>query len=192
MLEAFAAFAAPDADDDRTGGQRNADTLVQMASMSLGGEAPEAPARPRANVVLGLEELAEPVPAELDHVGPIARETARRLTCDADVHRVVMSSTSEVLDLGRSTRVVSAAQRRALVVRDRGCRFPGCDRPPNWCDAHHLRHWAQGGPTDLGNLVLLCRRHHVLCHEGGWHLARGPDGVVRASRPDGSERTLAA
>jgi hypothetical protein len=103
-----------------------------------------------------------------------------------------MSGKSEVLDLGRSTRVVSRAQRRALVLRDGGCGFPGCDRPPQWCDAHHLRHWVKGGPTDLWNLVLLCRRHHVLCHEGGWHLARGPDGSLQAYRPDGSEVVLAA
>ena len=67
---------------------------------------------------------------------------------------------SELLDLGRTTRVVSAAQRRSLAVRDGGCVFPGCDRPVAWCDAHHLRHWLHGGPTDLANLVLLCRAHH--------------------------------
>jgi hypothetical protein len=113
-------------------------------------------------------------------VGP---GTARRLTCDAEVARVLMGATGEVLELGRSTRVVSRAQRRALVLRDRGCGFPGCDRPPEWCDAHHLRHWADGGTTDLANLLLLCRRHHVLCHEGGWQLARGPDGRITATRP---------
>jgi len=76
--------------------------------------------------------------------------------------------------------------------QDRGCLFPGCDRSPGWCDAHHVWHWVKGGPTGLWNLVLVCRRHHVLCHEGGWHLARGPDGRVRAYRPDGSELVLAA
>jgi hypothetical protein len=115
-----------------------------------------------------------------------------RLTCDAMVQSIVMAGASEVLDLGRSTRVVSPAQRRSLVVRDRGCVFPGCDRPPGWCDAHHVRHWVKGGPTDLCNLVLLCRHHHVLCHEGGWHLARGPDASVRVYRPDGSALVLAA
>jgi hypothetical protein len=76
------------------------------------------------------------------------------------------------LEVGRATRVVSAAQRTTLAVRDGGCRFLGCDRPPPWCEAHHLRHWLHGGPTDLGNLVLLCRAHHRAVHEGHQHLHR--------------------
>jgi HNH endonuclease len=98
---------------------------------------------------------------------------------------VLMAGRSEVLDLGRSTRLVTPALRRALELRDRGCCGPGCDRPPEWCDAHHLVHWAQGGETNLDNLVLLCRRHHVLLHEGGWHLARGPDRSIVFTRPAG-------
>jgi HNH endonuclease len=73
---------------------------------------------------------------------------------------------TQPLEVGRATRVVSAAQRTALVVRDGGCRYPGCERPPAWCEAHHRWHWLHGGPTDLGNLVLLCRAHHRAVHEG--------------------------
>jgi hypothetical protein len=80
----------------------------------------------------------------------------------------------ELLELGRATRVVSPALRRALAVRDGGCAAPGCDRPPPWTDAHHLRHWLHGGPTSLENLVLLCRVHHVAVHEAGWRLERDP------------------
>ncbi|HEY2957704.1 MAG TPA: HNH endonuclease, partial [Actinomycetota bacterium] len=80
----------------------------------------------------------------------------------------------EVLDLGRATRVVPPALRRGLAVRDGGCVAPGCDRPPGWTDAHHLHHWLHGGATALGNLVLLCRVHHVAVHEGGWQLHRDP------------------
>jgi hypothetical protein len=80
----------------------------------------------------------------------------------------------EVLDLGRATRVVPPALRRGLAVRDGGCVAPGCDRPPGWTDAHHLVHWLHGGATALGNLVLLCRVHHVAVHEGGWRLHRDP------------------
>jgi Domain of unknown function (DUF222)/HNH endonuclease len=79
---------------------------------------------------------------------------------------------TQPLEVGRATRVVSPAQRTALGVRDGGCVFPGCDRPPAWCEAHHLRHWLHGGPTDLGNLVLLCWAHHRAVHEGGQHLHR--------------------
>jgi hypothetical protein len=88
---------------------------------------------------------------------------------------------SQPLNLGRATRVVQPAQRMALAVRDRGCVFPGCDRPLAWCDAHHLWHWVDGGPTDLDNLALLCRAHHRAVHEGGWQLTRGPDGHFTAT-----------
>ena len=90
---------------------------------------------------------------------------------------------SEPLEVGRATRVVAPAQRSALGVRDGGCRFPGCDRPVAWCEAHHLRHWLHGGPTDLGNLVLLCWAHHHAVHEGGWRLDRHPDGTFTAAPP---------
>jgi HNH endonuclease len=119
---------------------------------------------------------------DLERVGPVPRTTAERLACDCSVGRVVMRGDSEILDLGRQTGLVTTAQRRALVHRDRQCAFPGCDRPPRWCDAHHLVPWQHGGSTDPDNLVLLCRRHHVLCHEGGWRLAAAP--TVRRSRPD--------
>jgi hypothetical protein len=88
---------------------------------------------------------------------------------------------TQPLEVGRATRVVQPGQRMALTVRDRGCVFPGCDRPLAWCDAHHLWHWVDGGPTDLDNLALLCRAHHRTVHEGGWHLARGPDGRCTAT-----------
>ena len=92
--------------------------------------------------------------------------------------------------------MVSAAQRSALAVRDRHCRFPGCDRPGSWCDAHHVWHWSEGGPTDLDNLVLLCRRHHRMLHrrrgmeaellaDGGFKVT-APNGTVRISRPPGT------
>lgn len=203
FLAALATGGAPDAGDREahgcTGGQRNADNLVQMAAAYLTGGATNARPEVSTSVVIDLDTLVgnqrgslHEARRELQHLGPIAQETALRLACDATVIRAVMSGKSEVLDLGRSTPVVSRAQRRALILRDGGCGFPGCDRPPGWCDAHHIWHWVKGGPTDLWNLVLLCRHHHVLCHEGGWHLARGPDGSLQVYRPDGSELVLAA
>ena len=95
------------------------------------------------------------------------------------------------LDVGRATRVVQPAQRSALTVRDGGCVFPGCDRPRAWCEAHHLWHWVHGGPTDLANLALLCRTHHRAVHEGGWRLARGPDGRFDATPPHRRHRPAA-
>jgi Domain of unknown function (DUF222)/HNH endonuclease len=87
------------------------------------------------------------------------------------------------LDLGRTARVVSAAQRNALALRDGGCAFPGCDRPLAWCEAHHLRHWLAGGPTDLANLVLLCRTHHRAVHEGGRRIHRHAGGNLTVTPP---------
>ena len=95
---------------------------------------------------------------------------------------------AQPLEVGRASRVVTAAQRTALAIRDGGCVFPGCDRPLAWCEAHHLRHWLHGGPTDLENLALLCRTHHRTVHEGGWRLARDPDGRLTASPPYPSHR----
>ena len=97
-----------------------------------------------------------------------------------------MSGRSEPLDVGRRTPVVPAGMRRAVILRDRHCRFPGCDRPQTWCDAHHVIHWADGGPTALSNLVLLCRRHHRMLHEPRGFRLHLEDGRAVFRRPDGS------
>ena len=110
-------------------------------------------------------------------------ETARRLACDAS--RVVMQHDQDarVVEVGARTRTIPPALRRALHHRDRGCRFPGCGLPLG--EGHHVRHWAQGGPTTLSNLALLCRRHHRAVHEEGYQVDRQPDGALRFRRPDG-------
>lgn len=97
------------------------------------------------------------------HVG-VSAETARRVACDASTVRMT-GNNGEILSVGRKTRAVPPPIRRALTFRDQGCRFPGCTS--KHCDAHHIEHWADGGETKLSNLVLLCRRHHRLLHEGG-------------------------
>jgi hypothetical protein len=84
----------------------------------------------------------------------------------------VLLADSMVIDVGRATRVVSAPTMRALRVRDKGCRFPGCDRQVDWSNPHHIIHWARGGPGNLPNLVLLCHYHHRLVHEGGWQVIK--------------------
>ncbi len=87
--------------------------------------------------------------------------------------------------MGRKTPVIPAAIRRAVIARDKTCRFGGCGRPASWCDVHHIRHWAEGGETSLANCVLLCRRHHHLVHEDGFSVEM-TDGVPVFRRPDGS------
>ena len=178
-------------EDVRTPAQRRADALGEICRQWLdrtdrplvGGE------RPHVTVTVDLQTLEGRLPtpgsgAELEDVGPISSEAARRLACDASVSRVITSGASEPLDVGRRTQVVPAGIRRAVVVRDRGCRFPGCDRPQGWSEAHHVVHWAHGGDTALSNLVLLCRRHHRLVHHGfGLEMENGRP---RFFRPDGS------
>jgi HNH endonuclease/Domain of unknown function (DUF222) len=119
-------------------------------------------------------------------VGPVPIELARRIACDASVMRVVMAGESEPLDVGRRTAVISPALRRAVIARDRRCRFPGCDRPPAWCDAHHVQHWADGGTTSLDNLLLICRRHHRMLHARRGFTVEMNDARPTFRRPDGS------
>ena len=115
----------------------------------------------------------------------VSAETSRRLGCDAG--KVVMKHDSEgkILDVGRRTRTIPTAIRRALTVRDEGCQFPGCGL--KHCEAHHLKHWANGGKTSLDNLVLLCRRHHRAVHEEGYRIEDSPDGELCFFRPQGWE-----
>jgi hypothetical protein len=144
------------------------------------------------NAIVDINTLAGHLPGrplsdvrcDLDRSGPIGWETLLRVSCDCAISRVVMKGRSEILDVGRKTRLVTTVQRRALVIRDGGCVFPGCHRPESWCDAHHLDHWALGGNTDLGRLCLVCRCHHVFVHEGGWTIQQLPDGTWQATPPD--------
>lgn len=118
--------------------------------------------------------------------GRCSNSRRRRLACDVQVCRLPTGPLSEILDLGRTRRTVSAAQWRALRHRDRHCRFPGCRRPTTWCDAHHLiSWWEHQGPTDLDNLILLCRHHHTLIHRRGWKLT-GTATHPTFTRPDGT------
>ncbi|MFM1722706.1 DUF222 domain-containing protein [Rhodococcus sp. PAM 2766] len=112
--------------------------------------------------------------ARMPHLGPLTIATARRLACDCHLTPIVMQE-GVPIDLGRTSRTVSKKQRRALIARDHGCAFPGCGAPPAHCEGHHIKHWADGGPTDLDNLVLLCRYHHRLLHHSHWQVKIGAD-----------------
>ena len=122
---------------------------------------------------------------EVDHGALyVSMETSRRLACDASSVQMRHDADGNVLDVGRKTRAIPPSIRRALAARDTSCRFPGCTS--RRCDAHHVHHWADGGATSLGNLVLLCRRHHRAVHEGGFGVIRGLDGSLTFLRPDGA------
>jgi hypothetical protein len=235
LLAALEPLARPaNGEDSRSGGQRQADALTELARRALeAGRLPQTGGvRPQLTVIVHLESLqGRPGPGSLGghtDLGALEPEACRRLACDGAVTRVLVTrqptrhhehrcnhqdhdalgghdrdgglatrlqtaaallppilggAPSQPLDVGRTSRVVQPAQRVALAVRDGGCVFPDCARPLAWCDAHHLQHWLDGGPTDLTNLALLCRAHHRAVHEGGWQLTRGPDGRLTATPP---------
>lgn len=206
LLAALTPLSAPHGrDDTRTAAQRRADAITELARRQLdaGGLPQLGGERPHLTVTTGLATLrgeGAVVPAQPDWGGPVAPDAARRLACDATVTRVsiddrppadflpglppvLRDAPPQVLDVGRATRVISPAQRRALASRDGGCRFPYCDSPAPWTDAHHIHSWATGGPTDLNNLVLLCRRHHRSVHEGGWAITGNPNNHLRFNPP---------
>jgi hypothetical protein len=171
----------------RRPGQRRADALGQICRVWMDSSDRSAilGERPHVVVTLDLDALeGRAGRSELQDAGVVTPESARRLACDARVSRVITDGASQPLELGRSSKVVPPSLRRAVTVRDGGCRFPGCGRPPGWCDAHHVQHWADGGATSLDNLVLLCRPHHRAIHRGfGLEMV---DGQPVFSRPDGT------
>jgi hypothetical protein len=111
------------------------------------------------------------------------------LACDCSKTRILFDSESMVIDVGRAKRVISGPTRKALNARDRGCVWPGCDRPAIWTSGHHLVHWIRGGTSDLPNLALLCFRHHWNVHEGNWQIVRTDDGgIITVPPPTGFEQ----
>jgi hypothetical protein len=165
--------------DLRSPARRNADALVEaMSSLLDEGSLPSRGGqRPHLVLTMKLTDLIEGLgSAVLDTGGRISAAEARRLACDACIVPMVLGSDSLPLDVGREQRLATAALRDALAQRDHGCAFPGCDRPPRYCHAHHLVSWLDGGETKLTNLCLLCERHHVIVHRQGWRIrldARG-------------------
>lgn len=119
----------------------------------------------------------------LDNAQLLTPESVRRIGCDAGVLPAVMNSAGQVLDLGRTQRLWAGAARRAIILRDRGCVFPACDRPPEYTDIHHIKHWSRGGRTDLTNGALLCGFHHHLIHHGDWQIRMGADGLPEVIPP---------
>jgi hypothetical protein len=177
----------PDADPP-TMEQQQADALALLAETALHhGLDPGAPGE-RYQVVVHVDaavlaDADQPGQSVLEDGARVPAGTSQRLACDAS--RVVMRHDAEgrLLEVGARTRTIPPALRRALHHRDRGCRFQGCS--VRFGQGHHIRHWAQGGPTTLGNLVSLCRRHHVAVHEQGYRVARQPDGELEFRNPYG-------
>lgn len=175
LIEQFAAPrpAAEGVPDPRSTEARNADALLEVCGLARAAQ--ECPTTagepPHLTVTINWDALRTGIgAATLDYGTHISASTARRWACDAKIIPVVLGGNSEPLDVGRAMRTVPLSIRRALVARDRGCAYPGCDRPPGMCQAHHCRHWIDDGDTSVENCVLLCETHHRHVHCTGWEI----------------------
>ena len=185
VRSALEPLAQPRGDhDERNRERRYADAMVEVFTHAQ--DAGSLPQRPHLQVTASIETLqglAGSPAGDMEYSLPVSAETVQRLACDGTITRVVLSPESVVIDVGRARRVVAGPTRRALAARDGHCRWPRCDRPASWSDAHHVIHWSKGGETDLSNMVLLCHRHHWMAHEGGWQLVQTAEGEVLAVPP---------
>jgi hypothetical protein len=172
---------APAAGDLRGGPERRAEAFMELIQHALAaGDLPTSGGeRPHLALVTDVGSLCD-VPGSgpallLPSGEPVPGKLAQKLACDCWITPIVTDQRGDVLHVGRRRRTFDWRQRQALVLRDGGCCFPGCDRPPKWTEGHHLLAWWEGGGTDLDNAALLCRRHHTMVHQRGWTLTRDPD-----------------
>ncbi|MFJ7219295.1 DUF222 domain-containing protein [Amycolatopsis sp. NPDC098790] len=166
--------------DHRSPQERYGDAFSDAIDLALNSPTLPMQAGERAHVMVAvhLKDLKSGLgEATLGDTGTMSAAEARVHACDSMIIPAVLGEKSEPLNLGRLRRLISAGLRRALYLRDRGCAFPGCHRPPRHCQGHHIRHWAEGGPTDLRNLVLMCAHHHRLLHRSGWEVRIAADGL---------------
>jgi hypothetical protein len=192
VATAIDALSAPTAAVTATLVERQADALADLARFALdhkdlptsGGEAPHL------NVTVTLAELEDRAwGALIDFGGRLTPPELRMLACDANVIPIVLNGQGQPLDVGRAKRTPTTAIRKAVHTRDKGCAFPGCNRPPPWCDYHHVKEWAKHhGTTSVNNIVMLCRAHHRLCHHSDW-LVRIRDGTPEFIPPEWLART---
>jgi Domain of unknown function (DUF222)/HNH endonuclease len=194
IMTAIHAASAPQGGlDVRTAAQRRYDGLVAICERSLkGGELPETGGvAPHVTVIVDHATLVKAQGAAGATLGfgtVISGDAARMLACDGSISRLITGPVGELLDSGRATRTFTSAQRRAIVARDRHCRWPHCDRPSAWCDAHHIVHWADGGTTSTDNAVLLCGRHHRQLHRRQHQVVIRPDGTRTINTSPGTAR----
>lgn len=182
-----------DLGEHNTSSRRTADALVEMAHRSIGRSPERGSVQAKVIVVVPWERLlqrqADPLapPPELVGTGPVDLNDVVRLTLLGTVATLTLDDDGVPLNLGRDVRLATEAQWIALKVRDRNCVAPGCNRPADWCSAHHIRFWDRDhGPTDLNNLCLLCSHHHHLIHDKLWTLDHTGDGTWTLTRPDGT------
>ncbi len=182
LAAAIEPLARPIRDDTgpdlRSAPARRADALVEVCRIALaaGGLPATGGIPPQLNVTVDFDALARDVAVgQLDTGALLSPSATRRLACEAQILPVMLDGHSVPIDLGRSRRPFTGAARAAVVLRDRGCAFPGCDRPSRWCQIHHIQFWAHGGRTDRDNGVGLCGYHHRLIHQNEWAVRMGVD-----------------
>ena len=173
-------LCTPTPSDTRPAAHRRADALIDICHLALRtGELPtDGGEPPQVNLTVAYDPLTHALGAGTTDTGTrLPADTTRRMACDAKILPIILSGDGQILDAGRTRRLATGPLRRALHIRDQGCTFPGCDRPPRWTDAHHITAWTKGGPTTLNNLALLCRHHHRLIHHptAGWQVRLAPD-----------------
>ena len=179
------------ADDPRTPAQQRADAIVDIFQHYLDHQDRGAN-RPHLIVAVDAATLAGEAVGRCETISgyQLHPDTVRRLACDAIIQRIVLDSNGVPLDMGRATRTFTPDQYRAIMIRDGGCRMPGCDAGPADCQAHHITYWENGGRTDLNVGIAICRGagHHRLIHEGGWTITGDPNAEITFHDPDGNPR----
>jgi hypothetical protein len=190
LLEQALQKAMDALENDGTAGQRRADALGLVAELALASRSARVSGSRAGRYEVTLHVDAEALSAdgdagmcELESGVRVSAETSRRISCDASLVVMTHAANGDLLSVGRRRRTIPPSLRRALQRRDGGCRFPGCGL--RFCDAHHVVHWSDGGPTSMENLVLLCRFHHRLLHEEGYSMELSPAGVVAVRAPAG-------
>ncbi len=167
---------------------RTADAFVELCKAYSAGTVTGGRERPKVLMVTPFETVVERAGSRGIIIGldaTVSGEAVRRMCCDAELNRVVTRGTSTILDYGTTTRLASDAQYYALVARDGGCRWPGCDRPPGWTEVHHIDEvLLDNGPTDLRNMTLSCSTHHDYVHHRGWKYVGDTDDLW-LRKPDG-------
>jgi hypothetical protein len=197
VREAIRALSQPAESETRTAAQRRADALVEMARIAIANLDPvpgKKRRKPKVIATIAYEDLANGtkggvIDTDLDTT-VVPAETIRRMACDCDVHRYISNPLGSVIDYGRRQRIIPDPLFDTLMIRDHGCRWPGCGIPAGSCDAHHATHWLDGGETEPDNLPLLCWFHHHLLHEQHWSIEPLGGGHFNLTSPHGDSQVL--
>jgi hypothetical protein len=174
--------------DDRAPSIKQHDALADIARFYLDHhcQPPATRRRPHINLIMSWDDIDSYRNSTTLDGAALNATASGTLLCDSVIHRVITDTTGAILNVGRAQRTVTAAIWAALVIRDRQCRFPHCDRPAQACDAHHVVHWGHGGDTSLDNMLLFCPKHHHLVHDKHYQVKLLPDATVEITKPDGT------